>query len=146
LLEDLRERVSGRGATKGDTRRKGRKESARGRSGRRTTAPRSRSRKARGKSGGLSGRASVTTDHDEIREWVEKRGGHPATVKATETSDREPGILRIDFPGYSGGQSLEEISWDEFFEKFDESELAFLHQDTTASGKQSRFNKLISRK
>ncbi len=42
-------------------------------------------------------------------------------------------------------RSLEKISWDEFFDWFDKNELAFLHQDTTADGKQSRFSKLVSR-
>ena len=41
--------------------------------------------------------------------------------------------------------SLEEISWDEFFEKFDEADLALLHQDTTVNGDRSLFNKLIGR-
>ncbi len=27
--------------------------------------------------------AKITTDHDEIRRWVEARGGHPARVKGT---------------------------------------------------------------
>jgi len=56
-----------------------------------------------------------------------------------------PGILRIDFPGYSGARSLEPISWDEFFERFEESKLAFLYQDETGSGRPSRFNKLVGR-
>jgi hypothetical protein len=89
--------------------------------------------------------ASVTTDHDEIRRWVEERGGHPATVKATENRRGDPGILRIDFPDYSGARSLEGIDWDDFFEKFDAAKLAFLHQDRTAGGQKSRFNKLVSR-
>jgi hypothetical protein len=55
------------------------------------------------------------------------------------------GIIRIDFPGYSGKGSLEEISWDDWFEKFEEKKLAFLHQDETAGGKKSNFNKLINR-
>ena len=29
-------------------------------------------------------------------------------------------MLRLDFPGYTGEDKLEEISWDEFFEKFEE--------------------------
>ncbi|WP_232831064.1 hypothetical protein [Peristeroidobacter agariperforans] len=37
--------------------------------------------------------------------------------------------MRIDFPGFSGQQSLERISSDEFFESFDANELAFLYQD-----------------
>jgi hypothetical protein len=87
-------------------------------------------------------RANVTTDHDKIREWAESRGGHPATVKDTETDD-EAGILRLDFDPPDKG--LEEISWDEFFDKFDEKDLAFLFQDKTASGKTSRFHKFVSR-
>lgn len=88
--------------------------------------------------------SNVTTDHDFIKQWVEERGGRPATVKATGDK-KEPGILRIDFPGYSGEQELEEISWLEFFDKFEEANLAFLYQEETSGGEQSRFSKFISR-
>ena len=54
-------------------------------------------------------------------------------------------MIRLDFPGFSGEQSLEHIEWDEWLQKFDESGLALLVQDTTADGQQSNFNKLISR-
>ena len=56
------------------------------------------------------------------------------------------GIIRLDFPGYSGGQSLEKISWKEFFEKFEESKLALVYQQETAGGVRSNFNKLVKRK
>jgi hypothetical protein len=92
----------------------------------------------------MAGSSHTTTDHNEIRKWAEARGGKPATVKRTE-SGGEAGVLRIDFPGYRGEDSLEEISWDEFFKKFDEKKLAFLYQDTTSSGEESRFFKLVSR-
>ncbi|MBW3600085.1 MAG: hypothetical protein KY475_22785 [Planctomycetes bacterium] len=84
-----------------------------------------------------------TTDHKTIRKWAEERGGHPAAVKETTSKD-DPGILRIDFPGYSGEETLEEISWDDFFQKFDESNLAFLYQENT-DGQTSRFCKFVSR-
>ena len=84
-----------------------------------------------------------TIDHDEIRRWVEERNGRPAHVKRTG-NDGDPGLLRIDFPG-GDEDSLEAISWDEFFEIFDDNDLAFLHQDKTGSGGTSRFNKFISR-
>lgn len=89
--------------------------------------------------------SNITTDHNLIKKWVEERGGKPSTVKGTETKGEEAGLLRIDFPGYSGEGKLEEISWEEFFNKFEESKLAFLYQDKTHDGKQSRFNKFISR-
>ncbi len=90
------------------------------------------------------GAARATTDHDTIRDWVEARGGHPATVNRTG-DEEDPGILRIDYPGYSGEGTLEPISWDAFFEKFDHERLAFLYQDETADGEPSRFSKLVDR-
>src|SRR4051795_3789550 len=86
--------------------------------------------------------AKLTTDHEEIRQWAEARRGKPATVKST-MSKGEPGILRIDFDPPE--ESLKSISWDEFFEKFDQEKLAFLHQDRTAEGQISRFHKFVER-
>jgi hypothetical protein len=86
----------------------------------------------------------VTTDQEEIRRWAEERGARPARVRRTGGGD-DPGILRLDFPGYSGADSLEHISWDEFFEKFEENNLALLFQEETARGQRSNFNKLIDR-
>ena len=86
----------------------------------------------------------TTTDHKKIQQWVDERGGHPARVKGTE-SKNSPGLLRIDYPGFSGEDRLEEISWEEFFDGFEKNELAFLYQDTTGDGKMSRFSKLIER-
>ncbi|HJQ39492.1 MAG TPA: hypothetical protein VKB93_20305 [Thermoanaerobaculia bacterium] len=84
--------------------------------------------------------ATSTTSHTRIQRWVKARGGHPARVSATGKG-KDPGILRIDFPGYSGADTLEEISWDEFFEWFDRNNLAML----LADGPRSRFNKLVAR-
>src|SRR5512140_1566980 len=86
----------------------------------------------------------MTTDHDEIRRWAEARGAKPADVAATER-DGETGMIRLDFPGYSGAGSLKTITWDEWFEKFDEAGLALVYQERTAGGEASNFNKLIGR-
>lgn len=86
----------------------------------------------------------TTTDHEMIRRWAEARGGTPCAVRATET-DQDVGILRIDFPGYGGGDTLEEISWDEFFEKFESAKLALVYQEETADGQRSNVNKLVRR-
>lgn len=85
-------------------------------------------------------RAKRTIDQDEIRRWAEERGGRPATVTRTG-SPGDPGILRIDFPGFSGEATLEEIAWDDWFRAFEENGLAFLYSDD----RESRFNKLVSR-
>ena len=88
--------------------------------------------------------AKTSTDHEEIRRWAETREGIPSCVKGTG-DEGDIGMIRIDFPGFSGEDSLQHISWDEWFEKFDERNLALLYQETTAGGAQSNFNKLVSR-
>src|SRR5436190_16178007 len=87
--------------------------------------------------------AKQTTDHELIRKWAEERGGKPAAVKGTG-SGNDPGILRIDFPGYTGEESLQQITWEQFFEKFEKERLAFLYQEETGEGNVSRFSKLIN--
>lgn len=87
-----------------------------------------------------------TTDHAKIRRWVEARNGRPARVHGTGEAG-DAGLLRIDFPedAEHDEDDLEELTWDEFFEKFDEKRLAFVYQEQTTSGEQSRFNKFVSR-
>jgi hypothetical protein len=97
---------------------------------------------------GMASHGGTTTDHDEIRRWAEERGARPARVKRTgDDPEVNPGIIRLDFTGH-GGQStgaLEEITWDEWFQGFEDSQLAFVHQDETRDGEQSNFNRLIGR-
>ncbi len=85
-----------------------------------------------------------TKDHDEIRKWAESHGAIPSEVSSTHTSD-EPGILRFQFPKAKNNNdsALQEISWDDFFEKFDESDLTLVYQEKTAAGQKSNFNKLV---
>ena len=52
---------------------------------------------------------------------------------------QEVGLLRLDFG--KPEESLEAISWEAFFDKFDESHLALLYEDEPGN----RFNKLVSR-
>ena len=92
----------------------------------------------------MASETRTTTDHDEIRRWVEEHDGTPASVRGTERGD-EAGVLRIDFPGGAGADELEHISWDEWFEKFEAENLALLYQERKASGEDSTFFKLVSR-
>ena len=92
----------------------------------------------------MASETRTTTDHDEIRRWVEEHDGKPASVSGTEGGDAA-GVLRIDFPGGAGEDRLEHISWDDWFEKFDQNNLALMVQDTTSSGQKSNFNKIVSR-
>jgi hypothetical protein len=91
----------------------------------------------------MASESKTTTDHDTIRRWVEERDGKPASVRGT--GDGDAGVLRIDFPGGAGQDELEHISWDEWFEKFDQNNLAFLYQEEKKSGEGSTFFKLVNR-
>jgi hypothetical protein len=84
--------------------------------------------------------AETTTDHAEIRRWAEQHGGRPASVSATGSGD-DPGILRLMFPDapQHDDDALEEISWDEWLQAFDENELALVYEPD------GNFNKLVSR-
>ena len=62
----------------------------------------------------------------------------PRRVKGTGDA-KDAGLLRLDFG--KPEESLEAITWDEFFEKFEESELAFLYEDEP----DNRFSKLVRR-
>jgi predicted HTH domain antitoxin len=86
------------------------------------------------------GRSLVTTDHDVIRQWATARKAVPATVAGTEHSGHL-GVLRLDFPGYSGDR-LKEVSWDDWFDAFDKRRLNFIYQQKQSSGKRSNFFKL----
>jgi hypothetical protein len=88
--------------------------------------------------------AKTTTNHDEIRRWVEKRGGHPAVVSATENRrGRDGGLLRIDYdePGGNDDNRLHRITWSEFFRIFDENGIAFLYDPDS----DSRFSKFVQK-
>jgi hypothetical protein len=86
----------------------------------------------------------VLTDHEEIKKWAEARGAKPACAKGTEADDGTC-LLRLDFPGYSGAESLQHIPWEQWFRVFDKRGLALIVEDRSADGKPSNFNKLVSR-
>jgi hypothetical protein len=80
--------------------------------------------------------AVPVTDHAKIRRWAEDNNARPACVKGTG-KDNDPRILRLDFDEKE--ESLEEISWDMWFDSFEKNKLALLISPDT------RFNKLVSR-
>lgn len=88
--------------------------------------------------------SKTTRDHDEIRRWAEARGAVPSEVRGTEKGG-EAGILRFEFPKapHHNDSKLEEISWEDFFAKFDERGLELVYQEQTAEGAESNFNKLV---
>jgi len=93
----------------------------------------------------VSKTSKTTTDHKTIQHWVEEHHGKPATITETSAKGEHAGLLRIDMPGGAKNPPLQPISWDEFFQKFDEAKLAFVYQEKTADGGESHFCKFVSR-
>ncbi len=81
--------------------------------------------------------AQTTRDHDKIRRWAEARDGRPAKVDTGGPG----GVLRIDFA--EPEENLTQISWEEFFDIFDDADVDFLYQEKTSGGDLSRFNKFV---
>lgn len=92
----------------------------------------------------MPGRTKTTTDHETIRKWAERRDATPAHVLGTG-DDEDVGVLRLDFPEEEPDANLEEISWDDFFEKFNRENLAFRYQDQKKSGEESYFHRFVQR-
>jgi hypothetical protein len=80
----------------------------------------------------------VTTDKKAIKEWIEERKGWPA-VQIKTNGNRKENILWVGFPEASTHKNLQKITWEEFFEKFDQEQLTFLYQDASLNGEQSQF-------
>ncbi len=89
-------------------------------------------------------RSKTTRDHEEIKQWAESRGAVPGEVSSTHQGE-DTGILRLEFPRAKNHKdgALNEISWEEFFDKFDASGLELVYQEETADGEVSNFNKLV---
>lgn len=83
------------------------------------------------------GQTLITTSHEVIKQWAERRGAKPATVPGTEHGDHL-GVLTFDFPGY-GGERLAEVSWDEWLDTFDSRNLRFIYQEHRSGGQDSNF-------
>lgn len=84
------------------------------------------------------GQTLATRNHDVIRRWAETRRAVPVTVPGTEHGGR-PGALRMDFPGGSGRNRLQQVDWDSWFESFDQGELVMVYQEKTSDGERSSF-------
>ena len=77
----------------------------------------------------------LTADHAEIRRWVEEHGGRPGLVEVADGRDR----LAVAFDS-----DARDVSWEEFFERFDRESLAFAY-DPDGNGDAAASAKLVSR-
>jgi hypothetical protein len=64
----------------------------------------------------------TTTNHEEIRNWIEEHNGIPAI------SEHAPGEIRLAIRFGDITPPYERISWEEFFDRFESSNIAFRYE------------------
>ena len=80
----------------------------------------------------------ITTDRNVIEKWAKARHGWPAIVR-TATNVGVEMALSIVFPDGEDRESANKISWEEFFEKFDQQNLVFMYREKDPNQKLSRY-------
>ncbi len=82
----------------------------------------------------------ATTDHEFIRQWVAERNGVPALVR--RIGQENQGDIVVNFPDDGSDEPIVDISWADFFQRFEDQDLAFVYQE---SGPETRFYRLVDR-
>lgn len=72
----------------------------------------------------------ITTNHTEIKNWIEKNGGRPQKVYNANALSDKPGI-KIKFSNensrFSSKVKAKDVPWEEFFKDFEKMHLAFVY-------------------
>lgn len=83
-----------------------------------------------------------TKDHAEIKQWIDARGGTPARIAHSSTSDTlAPLTVRFDNEKRDVKQSYQPLEYDEFFEIFDKHNLTFSY---TENGNDDKYHTFTS--
>ncbi len=78
----------------------------------------------------------ITTDRQTIKEWTKARKGWPALIRKMTAAGVEI-ALSIVFPGYEADEIVCRLTWDEFFDKFDQLKLVFVYEEDDRNHKLS---------
>ncbi len=73
-----------------------------------------------------SNERTTTKDHAHIEQWAKERGAYPAIFDMKTGQRNSVDVLTFRFKGHQS-ENLKEISWEEFFQKFDDYGLLFEH-------------------
>ena len=83
-----------------------------------------------------------TREHHVIRHWAEARHAEPATGEATQSGPATVNVhdggagVRFNFPGAS---LFRPITWDEWFENFDQHHCAFVFDNDNSMTRNSHY-------
>ena len=85
----------------------------------------------------------TTDNHASIKNWVEERDGIPAMLEGIADKSKAGQMLRINF--HDKKEILNNISWDVFFEIFDENNFQLLYDDRTIDGEKSHHYQFVKK-
>lgn len=84
-----------------------------------------------------------TVDHRRIRQWADDRKGRPVAVKYAGTDPTA--TLRFEFGDRRVDPDVDELTWTDFFERFEDLRLAFVHERRGPAGERGEFHKFVPR-
>lgn len=99
----------------------------------------------------LDPNTKVTTNKNEIKDWINRHGGRPAVFDDPGATGDLIGI-RIDFPGKKDERFMREavktegVTWNKFFEIFNKRQLAFVYNTSNEPDDLTLAYKFIPRK
>jgi hypothetical protein len=80
----------------------------------------------------------ATTDPVLIKKWAEVRHASPAVVRRF-TGDGTELILSFSFSDNGADEVVHSLSWEEFFEKFNQQRLVFVYDDNDLTQNANRY-------
>jgi len=91
----------------------------------------------------MTQKTNKTTEHSTIKKWAESRGGKPSVVLKNGIQTEN---IRLSIPGTeSDKEDLQEISWTEWFNLFEENQLELIYQIEDDKGNPNNFYQLVKR-
>ncbi|WP_049900442.1 hypothetical protein [Natrinema sp. J7-1] len=81
----------------------------------------------------------LTTDPERIREWAEARDAVPVRIRDSEGHGYS--FARRD----ELGERHEEVTWDEFTERFEDDDLVFVYHEAEPTGEEMGFFEIVER-
>lgn len=85
----------------------------------------------------------ATTDHEMIRQWVRERGGAPSMAR--RVGQPAEGALVVNFPDDGSDGPVVDISWADFFQRFEDQNLAFVYRESLPEAEDAYYYQLVDR-
>lgn len=87
---------------------------------------------------------TYTIDHEIVRQQITDAGGTPVLAKDVPEAGEEPGADFLHIAFGTLDDTMERLEWEEFFEEFEEEQMALVYDDARDDGEAAEL-RIISR-